>query len=219
MLKKLQYLLLSPSPLRNIAKQFIKKFGSYEQALKVGVVNRPGYGYPNYGYCVYNAAILAKKLGYKRISVLEFGVANGKGLIELEYHALQVSKIFGVDIEIYGFDTGEGLPDPQDYRDLPHHWKKGFFKMDVPGLKSKLKKAKLVLGNINLTSKSFFDEYNPAPIGAIAYDFDFYSSTVTALKMLEAGEKYYLPRVFCYFETLRDQKLNSITITREKDWQ
>ena len=34
----------------------------------------------------------------------------------------------------------------------------------------------------------------------IAYDLDFYSSTVTALNMLEADERYYLPRVFCYFD-------------------
>jgi hypothetical protein len=72
--------------------------------------------------------------------------------------------------------------------------------MDVPKLQSRLKKAKLVLGDIKDTSKDFFEKYGPAPIGAILYDFDFYSSTVDALKMLGAGEKYYLPRVFTYFD-------------------
>ena len=32
---------------------------------------------PNYAYCMYNAAILAKQLGYSKISVIEFGVAGG----------------------------------------------------------------------------------------------------------------------------------------------
>lgn len=32
------------------------------------------------------------------------------------------------------------------------------------------------------------------------YDLDFYSSTIAALKMLEADEKYYLPGAFCYFD-------------------
>jgi hypothetical protein len=143
---------------------------------------------------------LAKKLGYQRISVLEFGAAGGRGLVNLEYHAQEISKLLAIDIDIYGFDTAEGLPEPLDYRDLPYHWKKGFYKMDVPRLKARLKKAELVLGDIKDTSKDFFEKYRPAPIGAIAYDFDFYSSTVVALNMLGAGERYYLPRVFCYFD-------------------
>jgi hypothetical protein len=163
--------------------------------MQIGAVDRP-----HYGYCVYNAAVLAKELGYQRISVLEFGVAGGNGLVSLEYHAEQTSKLLGIDIDIYGFDTGEGLPEPLDYRDLPYHWKKGFYKMDVPTLEARLKKAKLVLGDIKDTSNDFFEKYDPAPIGAIAHDFDFYSSTVAALKTLEADERFYLPRVFCYFD-------------------
>lgn len=195
MLKKMKQLVFDPYPLRTFAKQVVKKFGSFEQRVKIGAVSRP-----DYAYCVYQAASLAKKLGHKRISVLEYGVARGDGLLHLEQHAEEVTKIFGVEIEIYGFDTGEGLPEPVDYRDLPYHWKKGFYKMDVPGLQAKLKKAKLVLGNVTETSKTFFEQYNPAPIGAIMYDLDFYSSTVTALQMLEAGSAHYLPRIFCYFD-------------------
>lgn len=197
MIRKLQTLILDPHPLRTIAKQIIRKFhiGSYEQQLGLGAVDRP-----HYGYCVYHAAVLAKKLGYRRISVLEFGVAGGNGLMNLEYHAQEIKKLFAIEIDIYGFDTGEGLPEPLDYRDLPYHWKKGFYRMDVPKLQAKLKTTKLVLDNIENTSKDFFENYDPAPIGAIAYDFDFYSATVIALNMLEADEKYYLPRVFCYFD-------------------
>ena len=197
MIRKLQALILDPYPLRTGAIKVIKKYkiGSYEQRLTIGAVDRP-----HYGYCVYNAAALAKKLGYRQISVLEFGVAGGSGLVNLEYHAQEISKLLAIDIDIYGFDTGEGLPEPLDYRDLPYHWKKDFYKMDVPRLRARAKKAKLVLGDIKDTSKDFFENYNPAPIGAIAYDFDFYSSTVASLNMLGAGEKYYLPRIFCYFD-------------------
>jgi hypothetical protein len=194
------FLLDEPYPLRALVKKFVQLFGTYEQALKLGVSRLPGYGYPNYAYCIYQAAILAKKLGYKKISLLEFGVAAGNGLHAMEYHASQISKLTGVDFEIYGFDTSEGLPKPFDYRDLPYHWSEGFFKMDVSGLQARLKKAKLVLGNIDMTSKTFFNDFNPAPIGAIIYDFDFYSSTTVALKMLEAEEKFFLPRIFCYFD-------------------
>jgi hypothetical protein len=197
MIRKLQALILDPYPLRTVAIKVIKEFkiGSYEQRLRIGAVDRPYYG-----YCVYNAAALAKKLGYRQISVLEFGVAGGSGLANLEYHAQKISKFLAIDIDIYGFDTGEGLPEPVDYRDLPYHWKKGFYQMDVTELRARIKKAKLILGDIKDTSKDFFSTYNPFPIGAIVYDFDFYSSTVAALNMLGAGERYYLPRVFCYFD-------------------
>lgn len=197
MIEMVQKLIFNSSVLRLIATKLIGKFqiGDYKQRVLLGAVDRP-----NYAYCVYNAAVLAKKLGYQRISVLEFGVAGGNGLKNLEYHAEQVSRLLAIEVDIFGFDTGEGLPQPIDYRDLPYHWKKGFFRMDVPKLQAKLKNTKLILGNIENTSLDFFVKYNPAPIGAIAYDFDFYSSTVAALKMLEADQKYYLPRVFCYFD-------------------
>lgn len=192
-------LFLHPAPGRYVAKTLIRKLhlGSYRQRLQIGAVERP-----HYAYCVHNAAILASKLGYERISVLEFGVAGGKGLFNLEKHAQKIRQLYPVDIEIYGFDTGEGLPEPLDYRDIPYHWKKGSYKMDLPKLKAKLKYAKLVLGDIRDTAGRFFDEFSPAPIGAAIFDLDFYSSTVTALKMFDAGEEYHLPRAYCFFDDL-----------------
>ena len=43
-------------------------------------------------------------------------------------------------------------------------------------------------------------KYNPSPIGAIIHDFDFYSSTKIALSMLKADMKFFLPRMYCYFD-------------------
>ena len=37
-------------------------------------------------------------------------------------------------------------------------------------------------------------------IGAIIYDFDYYSSTKIALSMLKADAKFFLPRIYCYFD-------------------
>lgn len=197
MLSTFKRLILDPYPLRTLALEMIQQFeiGSYETRLQLGAVDRP-----QYGYIVYHAAALAKRLAYPKISVLEFGVAGGNGLANLEYHAQQAAQLFSVEIEIYGFDTGEGLPAPIDYRDLPYHWKSGFFKMDVPKLQGNLRSAKLVIGDIRETSRTFFDRYDPAPIGAVSHDFDFYSSTAAALEMFDAREDYFLPRVFCYFD-------------------
>ena len=186
-----------PYPIRKALRVAIRKLGlgSYSFRCRIGAIDRPYYA-----YLVLQAAKMAVRLGLPRVSIIEFGVAGGKGLVSLEYHAEQVEKLHPVKIEIYGFDTGEGLPMPEDYRDLPYHWKAGFYKMDVPALEAKLKRSKLVLGNVADTVASFFEKYNPAPVGAISQDLDFYSSTVAALKLFDADRKRFLPRIPCYFD-------------------
>jgi hypothetical protein len=190
-------LLQYPSTFSRVCRDAIRrcKIGSYNFRFNAGAVDRP-----HYAYLVYQAARLAAQMGHSRVSILEFGVAGGAGLLSLEHHAVHVEKLFPVKIEIYGFDTGKGLPKPLDYRDLPYHWKPGFFEMNVPVLKSRLKRAKLVLGNVIDTVGEFFREYCPAPIGAISQDLDFYSSTVAALKLFDAPRAHFLPRLFCYFD-------------------
>lgn len=195
---KLKRLIFHQCPMRLLIVKLISKLklGSYNFRIMAGAVDQP-----EYGYCVYEAALLAKRLGYKKISVLEFGVAGGQGLLNLEKHAEKIKQQLNVDIAVYGFDTGEGLPGPEDYRDLPYHWKKGFYKMDHEKLKTKLKKAQLVLGNVRQTVPAFFQQYSPPPVGAISFDLDFYSSTVDALKIFE-NDEHFLPRVFCYFDDI-----------------
>ena len=72
---------LQPAPLRAAIIISIKlaRIGSYGFRLKIGAVERPAYG-----YIIYNAARLARKLNHARISILEFGVAGGRGLLNLE---------------------------------------------------------------------------------------------------------------------------------------
>jgi hypothetical protein len=178
-------------------RALIRKYqlGSLLFRLRIGALARP-----NYAYLLWVAARQAKALKMDSFSVLEYGVAGGNGLVALEELAIEVEKLFDIKIEIYGFDTGEGLPAPLDYRDLPYHWKAGFFKMDVPALQSRLKKAKLVLGNVSDTGAKFFKEWKPAPGGAMIHDFDYYSSTCVALKMLQAERSNFLPRVTIYFD-------------------
>jgi hypothetical protein len=197
-------LLLHPYPLRTLIKELVRrsKFSSYASRRKIGAVDRP-----QYDYCVYNGALLAKKLGYNGISVLEFGVAGGRGLLNLEHCANHIRKLLSINIMIYGFDTGKGLPEPLDYRDLPYHFKKDFYEADVQKLRAKLKTAKLILGDVRETAETFLEKYKPHPIGAIMFDLDFYSSTAGALKIFESDEKYFLPRLFCYFDDVTGSEL------------
>ena len=133
--------------------------------------------------------------------MIEFGVAGGGGLLMLEHHAREVERLIpSVKIETYGFDTGIGLPPPTDYRDLPFHWREGFFAMDRQLLEAKVSRSKLIFGNISDTIDTFTQTYDPAPVGAIAIDVDLYSSTKAALKIFQAAPRYLLPRVLCFFD-------------------
>ncbi|HKT17952.1 MAG TPA: hypothetical protein VJR47_07925 [Stellaceae bacterium] len=187
-----------PLPLRLLALRYLDRrlnFLPYRAKLNHAAIERP-----HYGHCLLQAAQLAAKLGHPRVSAIEFGVAGGNGLLALELHAQHVKKETGVDVAIYGFDTGTGMPPPRDYRDMPYLWQAGYFAMDPAALKSKLKSAKLVLGPVENTVEEFCRDEGPPPIGFIAFDLDYYSSTVAALKIFEKEHKYLLPRVVCYFD-------------------
>jgi hypothetical protein len=121
---------------------------------------------PHYAYCLYEAARLAKLLRIPRISALEFGVAGGNGLVVLEQHARWIERDLGVQLEIYGFDGGEGLPEPEDYRDVPYAWKAGFFKMDRPSLEQRLEISRLVIGNVQGPAKRFLINTIRPPLAA-----------------------------------------------------
>jgi hypothetical protein len=156
---------------------------------------------PNYAWGVLQGSHLAKSLGFKQVSVIEFGVAGGNGLVALDRIAEKVQDILDINIDVYGFDTGVGLPKPADYRDLPSLWVEGAFPMDVKRLKSRLVRANLVLGPVEKTVPEFLASH-PAPVGFISFDLDYYSSTMQAFKLLEADQKMLLPRIYCYFDDI-----------------
>jgi hypothetical protein len=177
-----------------------RRFGlvkSYQSKLDYGTVDRV-----HYGHCMLQSATLARKLGYPRISSIEFGVAGGAGLVAMERHAEAIHAETGVEIVVFGFDTGKGMPPPRDYRDMPYLWQSGYFAMDVTKLKARLRSARLILGDVAETLRGFAEQENPPPIGFIAFDLDYYSSTVTALKILETNHRYLLPRVACYVDDM-----------------
>ena len=178
-------------------------FLSFEAKYNLGILNK-NY---TYAHLVFEAAKAANALGMKRISIIEFGVAGGNGLIQLEDISIMVEQYTGVSIDVIGFDTGTGLPEITDYRDLPYVWQMGHYPMDIQLLKSKLTKAKLVLGNISETLETFVEDINPAPIAAISFDLDLYSSTKDAFKLLESHERFFLPRVLCYFDDISGTNL------------
>ena len=152
----IQSLLLSPLPLRIYLLQIMMKrmrLGTFKQRLKYdGVV------YPPYAHGMWSAALQAKSLGLKKITAIEFGVASGGGLMAMEKHGTEIKNLTGVDFEIFGFDTGKGLPKPTDYKDQCYFWKESDFVMDQEKLENNLVFAKLIIGEIQNTIKHFIQD-------------------------------------------------------------
>ncbi len=158
-------------------------------------------GRPHYAWGVLNCIHLARSLELDRVSVIEFGVAGGNGLLTLGAVARRVGSLYGVSVDVFGFDTGLGLPKPTDYRDLPNLFSGGLFRMDPTALKKRLAGENLVLGPIRDTLPTFVAS-KPAKVGFVAIDVDLHSSTVDALKLFDADEGVLLPRVQCYFDDI-----------------
>ena len=191
-------LILALDPLRFRQAMLMRsKSASLEDKIAFDVFPRP-----HFAYGVYNAARQAKALGIPRISAIEFGCAGGNGLVALEAVAKEVSANVGVEIDIYGFDMGEGLPRPLDYRDLPYAWQAGQFKMDVPKLQARLKTTQLVIGDVAETVGPFRQRQDVAPIGFVSFDLDYYTSTAAALRIFDGGSDHLLPRIYCYFDDI-----------------
>jgi hypothetical protein len=166
--------------------------------LELGLVDRP-----HYAYGLRRAAVEAKGLGYSSVTAIEFGVAGGNGLLALEEYARRISREFTIDIRVVGFDTGQGLPAPVDYRDLPHLWAAGDFDMNVGRLKSRLQVAELQLGLVADTVPAFLESHSfESPIGFVSFDLDLWSSTMQAFGIFRSNAEHCLPRTWCYFDDI-----------------
>ncbi len=158
---------------------------------------------PNYLVGTLFAAGRARAQQIREISVIEFGVAGGSGLLTLQAEAEAVERATGVAIRVYGFDAGPGgLPSfCGDYRDHPDMWRPGDYPMDVDALRAKLApRTSLILGDIRDTIERFHDEYEPSPIGFVSMDVDLYSSSAAALRVLELCP--ILRQVAIYFDDI-----------------
>ena len=174
-------------------------FGPLELRVRYGAAPRP-----HYSYGVYRAAEEAKHLGLSAIRVIECGVAGGNGLVALESAASEISQNPGIEIAVFGFDSGMGMPEPVDYRDVPHLWGAGLYRMDEPALRARLKNAELIIGDVAQTIPAFLARRSP-PVGFIAFDLDYYSSTKSAFRIFDGAEDTRLPRVYCYFDDVADE--------------
>lgn len=92
----------------NLLSGFVALFGSLRTKINFDLIERR---YHAFG--LLRAADFAREINVNRLTVIEFGVANGSGLLNLCEVGRRITDITGVKFDIVGFDTGLGLPPPK----------------------------------------------------------------------------------------------------------
>ncbi len=190
----------------NLVAALVAVFGSFRSKVAFDLVVRH-----HHAYGILNAADQAKELGKDRLTLLEFGVGGGTGLLNMAQVASRVTGATGVSFDIYGFDTGRGLPPPRSFRDHPELWQEGDFVMDVESLRRALpSNVTLVLGDVEETVPAWLDRFDgSAPIGFVSLDLDYYYSTKAAVRVFTGRPEHYLPRTCVYLDDIEHPSHNS----------
>jgi len=196
--RKLLYERLSEPLHLNLAAALVAMFGGFRSRVAWDLVVRP-----QYAYGVLHAADQARQLGLSSLTVIEFGVADGEGLLNLCALARRAEKSTGVNIRVVGFDSGAGMPPPLDYRDHPELYLQGDFPMNQKALRAALPPtAELKIGPLSQTVADFLNRTHP-PIGFAAIDVDYYSSARDALLLCADDDPTkYLPVPLLYFDDI-----------------
>jgi hypothetical protein len=157
-----------------------------------------------HAYGLLKAADEARARGLREVTVVELGVASGAGLLNICELGARIGAETGIGFRVAGFDTGEGMPPPADYRDHPELYKEGWFPMDREALEARLPaNAEIHFGPIGETIQAFVAGLGPdAPLGFATLDVDFYSSSKDALLLFDGRPDAYLPFVPVYVDDL-----------------
>jgi hypothetical protein len=204
--KRIFYERLSEPLHLNFISFLIAIFGNYRRKIEFDLIIRQ-----QHAYSLLNVADQAKALGYERISIFEFGVASGAGLINLQEVSKQITKFTNIHFDIYGFDSGEGMPAPKSFKDHPELYQSGDFPMNHLKLLKQLEnRTHLILGPISESISSFLrKDFSKSPVAFVSIDVDYYSSTMDALALLCHEALNMLPRVIIYLDDLEDLNHNS----------
>jgi hypothetical protein len=181
-------------------------FGSYRLKIAFDLIIRQ-----HHAYGLLKAADRALKLGFQSVSVIEFGVASGAGLMNIQQIAAKLQKITGVKFDIYGFDNIAGMSPHKDYRDHPDLYREGDYKMNYDLLTRHLShNVHIIQGDIKSNIPAFIQNLPPqAPIGFVSLDVDYYSSAVDALAVFDYESYKYLDIIYLYVDDIHKDEHNS----------
>jgi hypothetical protein len=190
-----------PEPLHlNILSIFVALFGNYKMKIACDLVVRQ-----QYAFSLLKTAELAVAQGLKSVTVIEFGVAAGAGLVNICDISQNITKLTGIDFNIFGFDSGMGMPPPRDHRDHPEVFSEGSYPLiDRSALMQALPhNAKLILGDIQDTLPPFMAGLSASsPVGFVVIDVDYYWSAKECLNVFLGAPDNYLPWTLVYLDDI-----------------
>jgi hypothetical protein len=179
-----------------IRRAWIKRYGAFRQKELLGLVSRS-----NYAYGMLRAADMARFTGKRKATVCEFGVAAGNGLMNMAELAGMIRTETGIEMRVVGFDSGQGLPVVDGYKDHPELWSRGDFPMTSREdlLRRVGGKAEVIFGDIADTVDGFVETLDAeAPLGFVSVDVDIYSGARSALRVFAGRPELYMPAVSIY---------------------
>jgi hypothetical protein len=196
-----------PEPLHlNVLSIFVALFGNYRMRIACDLVVRQ-----QYAFSLLKTAELAMAQGLKSVTVIEFGVAAGAGLVNICDICRNITKVTGIDFQIFGFDSGVGMPPPRDHRDHPEVFSEGSFPLiDRSALMRALPhNARLILGDIQETLPDFMAGLSASsPVGFVVIDVDYYWSAKECLKVFLGAADNYLPWTLVYLDDIGFESSN-----------
>jgi hypothetical protein len=188
----------------NLVSIYVSLFGTLTKKIEYDLLPRQPYAFG-----LNEAFKRAHALKISKIIILEFGDAEGAGLFNLSEIASKLSKIYKVDYNVIGFDTGTGMPEPKDYRDHPEKYRTGDF---PPGKLTQAKlpnKTRIVYGSISETGPEFIKSLEKGSvIFFVSIDVDYYSSTKECFEIFHASAEYFLPSTILYFDDVNNPDHN-----------
>jgi hypothetical protein len=188
----------------NLASIYVFLFGTLTKKIDYDLVPRQPYAFG-----LNEAFKRARSLKIKKINIIEFGVAQGAGLFNLADIAFELSKSYGVDYAVIGFDTGAGMPEPIDFRDHPEKYRTGDYPPGKLNLSNLPSKTNLIYGPISETVPEFLKSLKKDEIiSFVSIDVDYYSSTMECFEIFGADADYFLPSTILYFDDVNDPDHN-----------
>jgi hypothetical protein len=196
-----------PEPLHlNLLSIFVALFGSYKMRIACDLVVRQ-----QYAFSLLKTAELALAQDLKSVTVIEFGVAAGAGLVNICDISQKITRLTGIEFKIFGFDSGKGMPPPRDHRDHPEIFSEGSYPLiDRSALMQALpENAKLILGDIQDTLPPFMAGLTASsPVGFVVIDVDYYWSAKECLKVFLGAANNYLPWTLVYLDDIGFESAN-----------
>lgn len=190
----------------NLASIPVALFGSIVRKIDYDLVPRQPYAF-GLQQAFELAAEEKAKLDLKQLVLIEFGVASGAGLLNMAKIGARLAAHYGVPCRVIGFDTGDGMPLPIDYRDHPEKYLDGdFTPHDTEALQRALPdNAEIIYGPIAETVGTLDARLEEGDvIGFLSIDVDYWSSTVDCLKLLDNKRLTFLPRTPVYLDDVNN---------------